>query len=147
MDLILQKTWVSKQTWRQRDTTTKAKRFPDQLSPLSFSTRSLTCPTPVHKTLTWTRGQGSVPYLLTLLNVGHGVRLKVQFVRAAEFPVEDDDDHHHHQHRHDHAHYDPEVAALGLRGRSLHPVHSCRQGRKASQWVLCTPLLDSPSGR
>lgn len=82
------------------------------------------------------------PYLLTLLNVGHRVRLKVQLVRAAEFPVEDDDNHRHHQHWDDHADDDPEAAALGLRRRPLHPVHGCRE--KVCQQLPYTLVLGSP---
>ncbi|KAL0618259.1 hypothetical protein AAY473_010920 [Plecturocebus cupreus] len=73
---------------------------------------SYPCPA---KLLIGTLGEDAAPYLLALLNVGHSVRLKVQLVCAAEFPVEDDNDHHHHQHWDDHANNDPQNPTLSPR--------------------------------
>lgn len=56
------------------------------------------------------------PDLLSLLDGAHGVWLKLQFLRATQFPVKDDDDEDDHQHW-DHNSYDqPNVTGLSLRG-------------------------------
>lgn len=63
-------------------------------------------------------------YLLPLLDSAHGVWLKLQFVRAAQFPVQYAYDDHHHQHRHHHSYYNPCVSILCLSWQRRLLLHS-----------------------
>lgn len=67
--------------------------------------------------------------LLPLLDGADGVRLELQLLRAAQLPVEDDDDEDGQQHGDDHADDQPDAAALSLRRRDRHSLHSWIQVR------------------
>lgn len=56
------------------------------------------------------------PDLLSLLDGAHGVWLELQFLRAAQFPVEDDDDDENHHPGDHHPNDQPHITGLCLRG-------------------------------
>lgn len=67
------------------------------------------------------------PYLLPLLDGGHGVRLELQLVRPTQLPVEDGEDDEDDQQGDHHADDDPHVGVLAVGGRRRRFLNSCRQ--------------------
>ncbi len=65
----------------------------------------------------------SDPDLLSLLDGAHGVWLKLQLFRAAQFPVENDNDEDDHKNRNHNSYDQPHVTGLSLRGRQGQLLH------------------------